>query len=193
MRHEFHEFTLMTQQLIPALCRFVKIRAISVFFAMNKGFNWLPKALSQPNSFASIRVVRGHTWLAGILILLLFPNALAQTDLPAFWKKFRSAIIAGDKAAVAEMTKFPLSMPYLQKAVKNKADFLRRYNEIFKGEANAAQCFASAKPEKQSAGRCEIYCPFKETPDDSKNTPIRFEFELTKSGWKFSGLDNINE
>jgi len=171
----------------------VKIRAISAFVAMNQGFNWLPKALSELNSFASIPVIRGRTWLVGILILLLFPNAFAQTDFPAFWKKFRSAVIAGDKAAVAEMTKFPLSMPYLQKAVKNKAYFLRRYNEIFKGEANAAQCFASAKPEKQSAGRCEIYCPFKETPDDSKNTPIRFEFELTKSGWKFAALDNINE
>ena len=38
-----------------------------------------------------------------------------------------------------------------------------------------------------------IYCPFKETPDDRENAPIRFEFELTKSGWKFAGLDNINE
>ena len=161
------------------------------------------KALSERNSFASIRarragalrrqVIRGHTWLAGILILLLLPSAFAQTNFSAFWKKFRSAVIAGDKAAVTEVTKFPLSTPAFQKAVKNEADFLRRYNEIFKGEANAAQCFASAKPEKQSAGRCEIYCPFKETPDDSKNTPIRFEFELTKSGWKFSGLDNINE
>jgi len=177
----------------------VKIRAISAFVAMNQGFNWLPKALSELNSFAPIRacrpwrVIRGHTWLAGILILLLFPNAFAQTDFSTFWKKFRSAVVAGDKAMVAEMTKFPLSMPYLVKAVKNKEDFLRRYNEIFKGEANAAQCFASAKPEKQSAVRCEIYCPFKETPDDSKNTPIRFEFELTKSGWKFAALDNINE
>jgi hypothetical protein len=110
-----------------------------------------------------------------------------------FWKKFGSAVVAGDKAAVSEMTKFPLSMPYAVHSVKNKSEFLRRYDEIFKGEANAAQCFSSAKPEKQSAGRCEIYCPFKETPGDRENTPIRFEFELTKSGWKFVGLDNINE
>jgi hypothetical protein len=134
-----------------------------------------------------------HIWLAGILILLLFPNAFAQTDFLTFWKKFRSAVVAGDKAAVSEMTKFPLSMPYAVHSVKNKSEFLRRYDEIFKGEANAAQCFSSAKPEKQSAGRCEIYCPFKETPGDRENTPIRFEFELTKSGWKFVGLDNINE
>jgi hypothetical protein len=138
-------------------------------------------------------VVRGHTWLAGILILLLFPNAFAQTDFSAFWKSFRSAVIAGDKAAVAEMAKFPLSMPTFVKPVNNKTDFLRRYNEIFKGEANAVQCFASAKPERQSARRYEIYCPFKETPDDWENAPIRFIFELTKSGWEFAGLDNVNE
>jgi hypothetical protein len=157
------------------------------------------KALSERNSFASIRacrpwrVIRGQTWLAGILILLLLPSAFAQTDFSTFWKKFRSAVIAGEKATVAEMTKFPLSMPYLVKAVKNKDDFLRRYNEIFKGEANAGQCFASAEPHKESGRRYEIYCPFKETPDDRENAPIRFEFELTKGGWKFVGLDNVNE
>ena len=157
------------------------------------------KALSELNSFASVRacrpwrVIRGQTWLAGILILLLFPNAFAQTDFSTFWKKFRSAVIAGDKAAVTEVTKFPLSTPAFQKAVKNEADFLRRYNEIFKGEANAAQCFATGELRKESARRCEIYCPFKETPDDRENAPIRFVFELTKSGWKFTGLDNINE
>ena len=74
-----------------------------------------------------------------------------------------------------------------------KADFLRRYDEIFNGEANAAQCFAKAQLQKESAGRYEIYCPFKDTPDDWENAPIRFVFELTKSGWKFAGLDNINE
>ncbi len=147
----------------------------------------------EPNSFVPIRVIRGRPWLVGVLILLLFPNAFAETDLPAFWNKFRSAIIAGDKAAVAEMTKFSLSMPYGVNAVKTKQEFLRRYNEIFKGEANAAQCFGSAKPQKESDRRYAIYCPFKETPQDKENAPIRFIFELTKSGWKFAGLDNINE
>ena len=116
-----------------------------------------------------------------------------QTDFSTFWKNFRSAVIAGDKATVSEMTNFPVSMPYLVKAVKNKEDFLRRYNEIFKGEANAAQCFRSIEPQKESDRRYEIYCPFKETPDDKENAPIRFLFELTKAGWRFVGLDNINE
>ena len=136
-----------------------------------------------------------RTWLTGILVLLLIPNAFAQTDFSAFWQKFKSAVIAGDKAAVAEMTKFPLSMPYGVKAVKTKSDFERRYNEIFNGEANASQCFATAKPGKSSDGhgQYEIYCPFKKTPNDKENAPIRYIFELTKSGWKFAGLDNINE
>ena len=149
--------------------------------------------MSELNSFASVRVIRRKSWLVGILILLLSPSAFSETDFSAFWKKFKSAVIAGDKATVAEMTKFPLSMPYEVKAVKNKEDFLRRYNEIFKGEANAAQCFKSAESQKESDRRYGIYCPFKDTPNDWENAPIRFIFELTKSGWKFVGLDNINE
>ena len=84
-------------------------------------------------------------------------------------------------------------MPYGIKAVKNKQDFLRRYDEMFKGEANAVQCFAKSEPRKESAKRYEIYCPFKDTPNDMGNAPIRFTFELTKGGWKVTGLDNINE
>jgi hypothetical protein len=158
---------------------------------------------SELNSFVSIRacravagqrrVIRAQTWLAGVLILLSFSNTFAESDFSAFWKKFKSAVIAGDKAAVAEITKFPLSMSYEVKAVKNKQEFLRRYDEIFKGEANAAQCFRSAEPHKESARQYEVYCPFKETPNDWENAPIRFIFEVTKTGWKFAGLDNINE
>jgi hypothetical protein len=137
--------------------------------------------------------VKIKSLLAGILILLISSNAFAQTDFSPFWKKFKSAVAAGDKAAVAGMTKFPLSMPYVQKKVRDKADFLRRYGEIFDGEANAAQCFARAKPKKDSAREYKVYCPFKATPNDWENTPILFYFELTSTGWKFAGLDNVNE
>lgn len=154
----------MTQEPLPSLLQFLAIR----------------------------RPRRRQTWLAGVLILSLFQNAFAESDFPAFWNKFKSAVIAGEKATVAEMTKFPLSMPYSIKSVKNKADLLRRYNEIFNGEANAGQCFRNTEPQKES-GRYEIYCPFKKTPNDKENAPIRFIFELTKSGWKFAGLDNVNE
>jgi hypothetical protein len=145
------------------------------------------------NSFVCFRLGTAQRWLAAVLILLLFPTAFAESGFSAFWQTFKSKVIAGDKAAVADMTKFPLSMPYEVKTVKNKEGFLRRYDEIFKGEANAAQCFKSAKPQKESDQRYGIYCPFKDTPNDWENAPIRFIFELTKSGWKFVALDNINE
>ena len=151
------------------------------------------RALSDQYWFLPVRLMRRLTWLAGIVILLLCSNTFAQTDFPAFWHKFKSAVIAGDKAMISDMTKFPLSMPYEVKAVKNKEAFLRRYSEIFKGEANAAQCFKSAEPAKESDRRYGIYCPFKDTPNDWENAPIRFIFELTKSGWRFVGLDHINE
>jgi hypothetical protein len=125
--------------------------------------------------------------------LLLYQNAFAQADFAAFWNKFKSAVIAGDKTIVAEMTQFPLEMPAFQKPVKNRADFLRRYGEIFKGEADAAQCFTRTEPQRESAQRYELYCPFKNTPNDLENAPIRFIFERSKTGWKFAGLDNINE
>ena len=125
---------------------------------------------SELHSFASIRRVHGQTWLVGVLILLLFPSAFGADRLFDVLEKFRSAVIAGDKATVSEMTNFPLSMPYLVKAVKNKEDFLRRYNEIFKGEANASQCFASAEPRKESARRYEIYCPFEDTQRTGSRT-----------------------
>src|SRR5438093_10500213 len=92
------------------------------------------------NSFVSIRAIIPKTWIALVLILLSFPNAFAESDFSAFWKKFKSAVIAGDKSAVAEMTKFPLSMSYMVKAVNNKQDFLHRYVEIIKGKDIAEQC-----------------------------------------------------
>lgn len=117
----------------------------------------------------------------------------AQNDVQTFWKNFKSVIAKNDQNALAEMTKFPLSMPYGVKTIKTKADFLKRFNEIFKGEADAAKCFPKAELEKETAKRYVVYCGFKATPNDEENKPIAYHFELTKTGWKFARLDNINE
>ena len=116
-----------------------------------------------------------------------------QSDVQGFWKNFKAAIEKEDKNAIAALTKFPLSMPYGVKSVKTKADFLKRYKEIFNGEADAAKCFPKAELIKDNAKNYSIYCGFKQTPDDTENTPIKYYFELTKTGWKFAGLNNINE
>jgi len=128
---------------------------------------------------------------AAAAILLFLGNVFAQSDVSAFWKNFKSAVIANEKAKVAEMTKFPMSM--YDSKIKDRAEFLSRYGKIFNGEANAAGCFAKAEPHKDSGNMYSVYCPFKKTPNDLENAPIRFVFELTKTGWKFTALDNINE
>ena len=60
-------------------------------------------------------------------ILLTVNPGIAQTsknsDVNAFWAQFKAAVIRKDKNAVANMTKFPLSMPYGQKSVRSKPSF----------------------------------------------------------------------
>ena len=59
-------------------------------------------------------------------------------DFNIFWTDFKKAVIAGDKDAVAKMTKFPFkdnrsnSGPDVKLFTsKTSADFINRYNEIF--------------------------------------------------------------
>ena len=118
-------------------------------------------------------------------------HAATDTSFPDFWKRFKSAVIASDKKEVADLTSFPFSI--YQSHIRDRKEFLRRYPEVFSGEANGAQCFGKAEPEKDTVRTYSVYCPFKATPNDRENRPIRFIFELTKTGWKFAGLDNVNE
>lgn len=128
-----------------------------------------------------------------LILLATSINVSAQTDFNVFWKSFKAAVVKADKTTVAALTKFPLSMPYGIKTVRTKADFLKRYKEIFNGEADAAKCFPKAKLIKDGTKNYIVYCGFKQMPDDMENMPIKYYFELTKTGWKFAGLDNINE
>ena len=135
-----------------------------------------------------------------VFVILLLPTVSLnagifnrQNNIETFWKDFKSAIEKGDKNAAASMTKFPLYMPFGVKSVKTKADFIKRYKEIFYGEADAAKCFAKAELQKNNAKNYSVYCGFKNSPEDTEDKPIKYDFELTKTGWKFAGLDNINE
>jgi hypothetical protein len=148
---------------------------------------------SELNSFVSIRLISAQTWLAGVLILLSFPNAFAESDFSTFWREIKSAIIAGDKSKVAEMTKFPLSMPYLIKAVKNKEDFLAPLQRNFQRRGRCRQCFASGNRKRNLREAMQSIVPSRTLQTTGENAPIRFIFELTKSGWRFAGLDNVNE
>ena len=96
----------------------------------------------------------------------------AQTDFNTFWKKFKTAVVNNDKAAVASLTKFPLSMPFGVKSVKTEAEFLKGYDSILNMEANAKRCFQGTKPEQEGNGYA-VYCTFKVLPESSENRPIK--------------------
>ncbi|HEX8249507.1 MAG TPA: hypothetical protein VF599_15110 [Pyrinomonadaceae bacterium] len=139
-------------------------------------------------------------FLTAVLVCCFAGNAFGvavssrqDAAFKAFWAKFKSAVAKKDKNAAASLSRLPVSMPAFQKSVRTKADFLRRYNHIFNGEADAAKCFRNSPLQKVSAKRYEVNCGFKTDRTGDGGEPIVYSFELTKSGWKFVGLDNINE
>ena len=107
-------------------------------------------------------------------------------------KKFKTAVIKRDKAAVANLSQFPIGMPYLQKDIKTRADLSKRYRVVFNQETDAAKCFSKARPEIDSTRPKEFYvaCSY---PDGGGERPLVYYFTLTRTGWRFSAFDNINE
>ena len=116
--------------------------------------------------------------------------AQGDSSIDAFWASFKLAVINSDKGGVARMTQFPVAMPYGVPAVRTRSQLLTRYKQVFNGETNAAKCFASAKPQKdqQRPKEFTVGCD-----NGSGQEVIVYRFALTKLGWKFKSLDNINE
>jgi hypothetical protein len=129
-----------------------------------------------------------------LLIVCGLP-AIARVSQPdnsidGFWIKFKAAVINGDKPQVIALTQFPVTMSYGVRSIKTKSELITRYKQVFNGEANAAKCFATARPEKdpQRPREFTVGCD-----NGSGQEVIIYRFVLTKLGWKFKSLDNINE
>jgi len=134
-----------------------------------------------------------------VLMLILAGTILAQgtaktetadASIDAFWEKFRTAVIKRDKAAVANLSQFPISMPYGVPNVKNNPQLIRRYRSIFFFDHNAPECFTRARPEINPEKPKEFTVACKNAAGEEV---IIYLFILTKKGWRFTGLDNINE
>ena len=130
-----------------------------------------------------------------LVCALIFTVASAVTlaasqSQDSFWTKFKTAVIGGDKETIALLSQFPIDMPYGVPSVRTKAQLIKRYRQVFNGEANATKCFAGARPESDPARPREftVACD-----NGSGEKVIIYRFVLTKTGWRFKGLDNINE
>ena len=133
------------------------------------------------------------------LCLLICSSVFAMTSarpakhddaFNAFWQKFKTAVVSGDKSAVARLSLFPIGMSYGIRSIKNGVELKRRYREVFNKQTDAAQCFAQKEPvaDADNAKRFSVGCP-----DSAGNEVVIYEFERTKTGWRFVRLDNINE
>jgi hypothetical protein len=111
-------------------------------------------------------------------------------SIDAFWQKFKSAVAIKDNQAVANLSRFPIQMPYGVASIENKNQLLSRYHEVFDEQTNAARCFENGQPEIEEGNvkRFIVACP-----DAAGNEVIIYHFEKTNNDWRFSGLDNINE
>jgi hypothetical protein len=122
------------------------------------------------------------------LSLLLFTPGPDSTD--TFWQNFKTAVGKADVETIARLSKFPLSMSYGIPVIRTKAQLTRRYRQVFKEQTDAAGCFAKAKPEidADNPKHFTVACP-----DAAGNEVVIYHFEQTRNGWKFAGLDNLNE
>jgi hypothetical protein len=116
-------------------------------------------------------------------------------SIPLFWEKFKAAVIKGDKQTVAALSRFPISRGYGLASLKNKAQLMRHYREIFFTETDAAKCFPKAKPfvEKERPKEFTIGCSFRSDDGGGGGEPFQYTFILTRKGWRFTGFENINE
>ena len=120
------------------------------------------------------------------LLLLLAGADSAET----FFQSFKTAVSKHDVETIARLSKFPLAMSYGIPTIKTKAQLSKRYRQIFNEQTDAAVCFSKAKLEMDAENpkHFSIACP-----DAAGNEVVIYHFEQTRTGWKFTGLDNLNE
>ncbi len=114
----------------------------------------------------------------------------SNPSIDVFWERFRAAVTKGDKKVVATLSQFPIEMPYGLRTIRNNAQLIRRYRDVFNGEANAAKCFREARQEVNPGNSAEFTVACKNAAGDEV---VIYSFASTRNGWKFKGLDNLNE
>ena len=125
-----------------------------------------------------------------ITTLSLFLLLTGADSAETFWQTFKTAVGKNDIETIARLSKFPLDMSYGIPAIKTKAQLSRRYRQVFNEQTDAAACFSKAKIEMDAENpkHFSVACP-----DAAGNEVVIYHFEQTSTGWKFTGLDNLNE
>ena len=128
-----------------------------------------------------------------VFAIALCASAAAQASDPSvetFWVKFKTAVLKADKPSVASMSRFPIEMPYGVPKIRTRTQLARRWRDLFNVQANAAKCFAEANPVVDPAvpNRFTVGCK-----NEAGDEVVVYGFLRTRTGWKLTFLDNINE
>ncbi|HKP81528.1 MAG TPA: hypothetical protein VJT69_05895 [Pyrinomonadaceae bacterium] len=125
--------------------------------------------------------------LAVLSLVVLLTGA---ESFDSFWQTFKTAVSKRDVDTIARLSKFPIGMSYGIPSIRNKVQLTKRYRQLFNEQSDAAACFNKAKPEADTANpkHFSVACP-----DAAGNEVVIYHFEQTRTGWKLTGLDNINE
>ena len=128
--------------------------------------------------------------LSAICVVVGMSSLLVQDARQTFWEQFKTAVTKRDVQTVARLSQFPIGMSYGIATIKTKAQLTKRYRQLFNEQTDAAACFSKAKPEVDPANAkaFTVACP-----DAAGNEVVIYQFRQTKTGWKFTGLDNLNE
>ena len=116
---------------------------------------------------------------------------LSRVDtIETFWQNFKTAVNKRDVETIARLSKFPIGMSYGIPSIKTKAQLTKRYRQLFNQQTNAAACFNKANPEADADNpkHFSVACP-----DAAGNEVVIYHFQETATGWKLTGLDNLNE
>ena len=117
-----------------------------------------------------------------VFLIAINPAVSAETkpdaqSFAAFWLQFKAAVAKGDKAAIAEMTKFPFDDGAKQ---LSKEEFIKNCGAIFGKKVQS--CFANAKPVREKNGDTyDVFCG-----------ESRFGFEKVNGEYRF-GFIGVND
>lgn len=125
--------------------------------------------------------------LTALSLVVLLTGA---ESFDGFWQTFKTAVSKRDVDTIARLSKFPVGMSYGIPSIRNKVQLTKRYRQLFNEQTDAAACFNKAKPEADTANpkHFSVACP-----DAAGNEVVIYHFEQTRTGWKLTSLDNINE
>ena len=128
--------------------------------------------------------------LLSIICVITAVPFQAQDARQTFWQQFKTAVTSRDVQTVARLSQFPIGMSYGIPSIKTRAQLTKRYRQLFNEQTDAAACFSKAKPEVDPANAkaFTVACP-----DAAGNEVVIYHFQQTKTGWRFTALDNLNE